>query len=153
MSRFRRRIPCFRVTKVGTSNLRLRLPDFAPHGQQDMSGPGRSATKDEVKVFCEARDKFLDSLSENERSRFSKCSSGEDLLAEVKAVGAFKTGHRKWERSFQCIAKFTKQLQPYFQILEIMIQSNPEWTAIAWGAFRFVLLVRLVACQQRVADS
>jgi hypothetical protein len=113
-----------------------------------MSRPGRSATKDEVKVFCKARDEFLDSLPESERSRFSKCTSGEDLLAEVKAVAAFKTGHRKWERSFQCITTFSKQLQPYFRIVEIMIQSNPEWTAIAWGAFRFVLLVRLVASQQ-----
>ena len=39
------------------------------------------------------------------------------------------------------IHKFGASLQPYFKILNIVVQSHPEWSAIAWGAVRLVLQV------------
>jgi hypothetical protein len=39
------------------------------------------------------------------------------------------------------IKTFSSRLQPYFDILNIVVQSHPEWAAIAWGAIRLVLQV------------
>ena len=39
------------------------------------------------------------------------------------------------------IKALSDKLEPYFEVIQIVIQSNPEWTAIAWGAFRLILQV------------
>ena len=107
--------------------------------------PGASlsqpALAEDSRIFCEARDKFLDSLPMQERSRFSKCASIEQLLAEIKEPEAFRKKHKEWTKTMGRVKEFCDCLQPYFEIANITLQSHPEWTAIAWGAFRLILQV------------
>jgi hypothetical protein len=90
------------------------------------------------RVFNDAREQFLATLSDQERNQFSKCTSAAALLQDIERFGA----RFKQKGILSRIKSFTDHLQPYFEILGIVVQSNPEWAAIAWGAFRLVLQVR-----------
>jgi hypothetical protein len=97
--------------------------------------------KEHDRIFCEARDRFVDALSEQEKLQYSGCSTAKDLLASLQAPAAWSKNNMKWTKTFERITAFSESLQPYFQIITIVLQSNPEWSAIAWGALRLVLQV------------
>jgi hypothetical protein len=91
-------------------------------------------------VFREARDRFLNSLAEKDRSRFSECSV-DQLLSDIEGFEKFAQNKRKWITPLKRIKDFSDKLQPYFEICSIVLQSHPEWSAIVWGAFRLILQV------------
>src|SRR5881394_1819484 len=101
-----------------------------------------SASGTSERVFAEAREQFLSSITAQERSRFSQCSADE-LLTGIEDTGKFAQEKRKWTVSFARIRDFSDKLKPYFEVCNIVLQSHPEWSAIAWGAFRLVLQVSL----------
>ncbi|KAI9737346.1 MAG: hypothetical protein M1834_009500 [Cirrosporium novae-zelandiae] len=87
---------------------------------------------DEVgRVFQEAHKKFLDSIAEDERSKFSKCSSAEDLLADVSRLLAILKEKRRGKRMLKQIKHLSDSLQPYFKVIEIFVQCKPEWISLA----------------------
>jgi hypothetical protein len=97
---------------------------------------------DDDHIFQGARDNFLASLSAEERVHFPTCTSADNLINNIKAPDAFKNNHRRWTRILNRFKNFADQLQPYFEVMNIVLQSHPEWTAIAFGAFRLVIQVR-----------
>src|SRR5690349_20503597 len=103
--------------------------------------PLYEATTDVKDIFSEARDLFLGDLSDKERSLYSNCQSAEVLLSDLRSFAVFKHNHARWSQVFDRLKTFTDRLEPYFEIIGIFIQSNPEWTAIAWGAIRLILQV------------
>lgn len=99
------------------------------------------------KDFASAQKLFLDSLPASERALFFSCNSAEELLVEVKKLSRFKLEKSRWKRSFECIKRFSGNLQPYFTVINIFVSSHPEWCAIAWGAVRLLLQVGChIAC-------
>jgi hypothetical protein len=97
---------------------------------------------DDDHIFREARDNFLASLSAEERVHFPTCTSANNLINNIKAPDAFKKNHNRWMKTLKRFKDFGDQLQPYFEVMNIALQSHPEWTAIAFGAFRLVIQVR-----------
>jgi len=89
--------------------------------------------------FLKSHELFFNALSGNEKSQFKSCRSSEELLEEVKKFLRFKGEKRSWTRPFECIKRFSDSLAPYFDIIGTFIQSNPQWSAIAWGTVRFIL--------------
>ncbi|KAF4637865.1 hypothetical protein G7Y89_g220 [Cudoniella acicularis] len=90
--------------------------------------------------FAAARDKFLASVPEHERKIFSTCDSRQALLLEIedkKSLGHMK--NKALAKPLERIHRFSRSLESYFKVVEIFIQSNPQYTAILWGAFRLVL--------------
>lgn len=83
-----------------------------------------------VSIFAAAKDQFLQSISEKERLRFVECVSVEQVLTEVQTFNILKQDQRKHVVMIGHIHKFGASLQPYFKILNIVVQSHPEWSAI-----------------------
>jgi len=92
-------------------------------------------------LFREAQAAFLQSLGPSDKQLFAHCNNSGDLLDDVKRVLQFRAEHRNWNRAFEKIRTFSRCLEPYFTVIDIVISSHPEWTAIAWGAVRLVLQV------------
>lgn len=88
----------------------------------------------------EAHRKFLASLSSRDRAKFSKCPSAAELMKFAQTLNAVSKprGYQFLNR----IRTFSDTLQPYFGVIELVIQSHPEIAAIAWGCLRLVLQVR-----------
>ena len=92
-------------------------------------------------VFQRAQDEFLQQLSPEERAMYTKVKTSDDLLKGFQTLGRFSTDNSRWVKVFQAVKNCSEKLQPYFDILDVVVQSHPEWAAIAWGAFRLVLKV------------
>jgi hypothetical protein len=59
-----------------------------------------------------------------------------ELLAEVSTY----QNSSKLARLCKRIDEFASAWSPFFDIVGIFIQSNPEFSALAWGAIRLVFL-------------
>jgi hypothetical protein len=102
---------------------------------------GLECVSDANALFIEARNQFLDSISEQERAQFSQCSSADAVLEHLKGLESFQNDNRRATAVFRRIKSFSDYLEPYFQALDVIVQSHPEWCAIAWGALRLILRV------------
>lgn len=105
-----------------------------------MASPDEIPTEDGL--FQEARHQFLDSISTEERAHFPSCTSASDLIKHFSAPDAFKKNHKRWTKTLTRFRNFGEKLEPYFEVMKIVLQSHPQWTAIAFGAFRLVLVVK-----------
>jgi hypothetical protein len=94
-------------------------------------------------AFDDARDQFLQSLSEKDRLRYSPCASADDLFDGLKKLDVLskQSQRKRGARFLSSIKLFNDRLQPYFEVVNIFIQSNPKYAAIVWGALRLVLQV------------
>ncbi|ORY05553.1 hypothetical protein BCR34DRAFT_604476 [Clohesyomyces aquaticus] len=96
-----------------------------------------SATND-LKIFQEARDSFLNSLSPNERSLVSPCQDSEELLKSLKSLDKISKNHRGFQKAVGKVKRFCDRLEPYFEAIGWFVQSHAEFAAIAWGAIRLI---------------
>ena len=48
----------------------------------------------------------------------------------------------KTRRAMKVTAKLADKTGPYFEVVNIYIQSHPEYAALVWGTLRFILLER-----------
>jgi hypothetical protein len=97
-------------------------------------------------IFEAARDRFIGSLSPEDRLLYSPCASAEDFREAVKKLEATATRVGRRGKSMRCVYTLSKRLEPYFEVVNIFIQSNPQYSALFWGAFRLVLQVGLIFC-------
>jgi hypothetical protein len=88
--------------------------------------------------FERAHIDFLDQLSEEETKQFAPIKDSKTFLSEIQNLGQ-STKSRKWIKLFTAIKKCSQCLDPYFEVVGIVVQSHPEWAAIVWGSFRLVL--------------
>jgi hypothetical protein len=107
--------------------------------------------------FQQAHKDFLGQLSDEEKKQFAPIKDGKTFLFEVGRLGqAIKA--RKWTKLFRTISRCSENLATYFDVAGILVQSHPEFAAIAWGSFRLILtvsklymLVSLISCSQTAA--
>jgi hypothetical protein len=98
---------------------------------------------DSSTLFQKAKQEFLLTLSQEERTRFSTCSSAEALLEDVREFTKLSKWGKRGAKPLKKIEALCCNLKPYFQVIEIFCGSNPQYANIAWGAFRLVLQVNL----------
>jgi hypothetical protein len=91
-------------------------------------------------LFQEAKGAFFDTLNSEEQIRFASCSSAEQLISDASSFT--KNLERvPATRLLRQVGSFAASIAPYFKCIELVFQSHPEWTCIAWGALRFILQV------------
>ena len=95
-------------------------------------------------AFDNVTKRFLDSLPEHERQRYSPCASAEDLLDSLKKLEGLtqKQLNTRFGRTTKCIHKLNSYIKPYFGAVNILVSSHPEHAAIFWGSLRLILQVR-----------
>lgn len=98
---------------------------------------------DAAAVFRQARDQFLQALAPENQGNFIRIRTSQELIDSFSKFQQFKQDNSRASRLLNVVKKCSEKLEPYFQIIGIVVQSHPEWTAIAWGAFRLVLQVRV----------
>lgn len=87
-----------------------------------------------------AIDQFHTSLAPKERSLFLKCNSADELLSTVENLEIVKKS-RDSSSVVRRVKAFNNSLGHYFAVIDIVVQSQPEYAALAWGAVRLVLQV------------
>ncbi len=94
--------------------------------------------------FENAHKTFLDTLAPKDRAAFSACSSSDEVIKSLEKLQYQTKGIRnKSLNRFQAVfQKLNDKLQPYFDALNVLASADTT-SAIAYGAFRIVLQVRL----------
>jgi hypothetical protein len=108
----------------------------ATHRNAALSSPERNL------AFDNAYQSFYDSLPDHDQMLFAPCASAQDLeigLAKLKSLAR----HHQKQNFLSRISQFAKALQPYLNVVDIMVSSNPQYTALVWGGLRFILQVRI----------
>jgi hypothetical protein len=93
-------------------------------------------------IFIEVTTRFRVSLAPNEQKVFRTFESPKLMVEEMRKDVKRYQNSRKLSLLCKKIEKFSTAWAPFFEIIGILIQSNPEFAAIAWGAVRLVFLVR-----------
>ena len=93
-------------------------------------------------MFEEAYSQFLQCLPERERHLYSPRATPQDVLDGLKKLEIVtKCQQRHGLTVIKRIEQFHDRLRPYFETVGIFIQSNPQYSALVWGALRLVLEV------------
>lgn len=101
------------------------------------------STAVDVSPFELALRDFRAALPPQERSLFKQCKSSEELINYVQDLDVLKKTQKRGTL-MERLSKFGKSFSHYFDVIGILVQSHPEYAALAWGAFRLVLQVRVL---------
>ncbi|RPA75620.1 hypothetical protein BJ508DRAFT_311810 [Ascobolus immersus RN42] len=89
--------------------------------------------------FKDAMAKFLLPLGKQEMIWFKECKTPAEFQSYLGTVEALASSPRRGEPLLAKIHKLSSRLEPYFKIVEIILQTDPKWSSIAWGGFRLIL--------------
>ena len=108
-------------------------------------GSGNQAANDIVqRAFQEAVQYFSTELTQDEVERrwIAQRTSIADVLAVVQEAqakyAALKSKHGRFR---QLVMQLPERLLFYSGVIDVFAQVHPEYSALAWGAIKFVLLV------------
>jgi hypothetical protein len=93
-------------------------------------------------IFEEARKSFLETIPEHHLSTLRDCHSAQQLLTDVEKWDIATKTLRRTKRVLSPVKVLSDVLEPYLDILGVFVNSNPEYAALVWGAFRLILKVR-----------
>lgn len=92
-------------------------------------------------VFRNAQNRFLDSLGPEIRSLYAPCATRDELRQTFRDLERTAQDTSCRVRSLRGLYSFAISTEKYFDVVNILVSSHPEFTALFWGAFRLVLQV------------
>jgi hypothetical protein len=92
-------------------------------------------------IFVDAHLAFLESIPPDERTIFSTCASADQLLADARKLEVVLKERSRGRRFIGRIKALTDGLASYFEVINILVSSHPEYAAPVWGSIRLVLQV------------
>jgi hypothetical protein len=115
---------------------------MVPTPSSDLYPEPKSPPTERNAAFDNAYKSFYECLPDKDQMLFAPCASSEDLLDGLRRLSCLAKHHNK--KSFLLrISDFAASLQPYLNIVDIMVSSNPQYTALVWGALRFIFQVSI----------
>ena len=85
---------------------------------------------------------FRNSLTEDEKREFQAYPDSVSMLASVKQVFENHPLRRsRLGRLFQKLGDLAGRLTPYFETVNTLVSSNPQYAALVWGTLRFLFTV------------
>jgi hypothetical protein len=74
---------------------------------------------------------------------FAKCSSADELLISAGTLAEAFQGKGIADSALKTLGSFAKRLQPFFDVIGIVVQTHPEIAGFFWGATRLALQVHI----------
>jgi hypothetical protein len=105
------------------------------------SAPDESA-KDET-TFERARISFLRLVPEPERPLFTEFNDAATLISHIRGIVSQNPALAKPHQWADKLLNFTKKIEYYFDVLNIVFSTNQQCVAVVWGAIRYILRVRV----------
>lgn len=95
------------------------------------------------KVFAKAASSFQSDLSEEDQHSGLTIETPEALVeALMNHIDAMNSPHRsRLHDAISKVALFAEAFGPYFKIVELLISSHPEFSALAWSGVCLVFQV------------
>ncbi|KAJ9316618.1 hypothetical protein DTO271D3_3125 [Paecilomyces variotii] len=104
----------------------------------------RPPDKHMLEIFQDAFSLFVDSLSEDEWKDLQIYQSAEAMTLAIKNQVNKESNHyrkRKLGKCMEAIREFGQNLKPYFAVVDIFVQTNPQYAGLVWGALRLLFQI------------
>ncbi|KUJ08082.1 uncharacterized protein LY89DRAFT_742377 [Mollisia scopiformis] len=113
------------------------------HAHQPPQGDPTGASKNikhltALEIFVAVARDFRDSLPSKEQKLFQTFQTQQSMVEEIQKDVRTYQNSRKLSLLCKKVERFSTPLAPYFEVVSITIQSNPEFAALAWGAIRLL---------------
>jgi hypothetical protein len=105
------------------------------------SAPDESV-KNEI-TFERARISFLRLVPEPERPLFTEFNDAATLINHIQAIVSQNPALAQPHPWVYKLLNFTKKIEYYFDVLNIVFSSNQQYVVVVWGAIRHILRVRV----------
>jgi hypothetical protein len=92
-------------------------------------------------VFTKVHDSFLGGLSPEHRLRVLSCTSSASLLEGVRDLDIIHKNRQRGNKYLSGLKRLSENLTPYFRVIDLFVNSNPEYASLAWGGINLVLQV------------
>ena len=92
-------------------------------------------------LFTSALKGFKDSLPTDDANTLLDFKSAEEMVRAVEEQVNRAPEKRRLLSCCKKVEQFARKWEPFFEIINIFLNSHPEWSALAWGAVRLVFKV------------
>lgn len=113
------------------------LPRLITRATSSIGDPAREAYNDAVKAFNEK-------LTKDECKRIWLSDKIDIQQVQDAVTVARKSYESKSQQSKarKWLTKFSERIMYYSKIMDMLSQHHPEYVALAWGAMKFLVIVR-----------
>lgn len=93
-------------------------------------------------VFEKVFSSFYNSLPNSERKEFDGFPDSQTMLESIRQICQSNPVHSsRLTRFAQKLQNFAVKLNPYFEVVNIFVQTNPLYAGLVWGTIRLVFQV------------
>ncbi|KAL3476540.1 hypothetical protein BJX99DRAFT_258285 [Aspergillus californicus] len=92
-------------------------------------------------IFQEAYRLFRESLPQNVRGQLQEYDTVDAMTSAMVAEVQTTTNTLRKSRLHKCFERFNslgRLVTPYFQVVDIFVQTNPKYTGLFWGSLRLL---------------
>ncbi len=92
-------------------------------------------------IFLQARADFMSSLRPQEQTIFSACNSSKEVLQEFESLEIVKNNTHRLKSQKSKLKSLLDALEPYLEVVTILVSAYPNPAAFVWGALKLALRV------------
>jgi hypothetical protein len=97
---------------------------------------------DSVALFKLASDSFRDNLPVRERNSFKQYENATSMISEIQDLERSHPVNRsQLMTACRKIDGLARKLEPYFEVINIFVQIQPEYAGLVWGSLRMIFKV------------
>ena len=96
-------------------------------------------------IFARVYDTYKSGLPRDIQNDLANLSNARDVVEKFKKLARENLSRpSKIRKPLQAIARIADALQPYFEVVDIYVQTHPEYAGLVWGSLRFIFTVKPV---------
>ncbi|KAL4941118.1 hypothetical protein BDV06DRAFT_223412 [Aspergillus oleicola] len=102
------------------------------------------ALEQEVRsIFKIASDSLRQSLTDNERAKLDNYKTADELIQSMKkeTQNYHQSRHGCVDKFCYAVGRISRSLEPYFDVINTCVQSNPEYAGLVWGSIKLVFKI------------
>ncbi|KAL3477514.1 hypothetical protein BJX99DRAFT_257331 [Aspergillus californicus] len=102
------------------------------------------ALEQEVRsIFKIASDSLRQSLTDNERAKLDNYKTADELIQSMKneTRNYHQSRHGCIDKFCHAVGRISRSLEPYFDVINTCVQSNPEYAGLVWGSIKLVFKI------------
>jgi hypothetical protein len=118
-------------------------PTMQSKSQWYLNAPGKCSTNPAEEAFKEALSVFqLDPRTSARFDRVQQLQSLHDLESILNEARSKYERQHENKKVAKWLSKLSSRICHYGQILDVLVQHHPEYVSLAWGAMKFLFVVR-----------
>ena len=113
-----------------------------------------SPLQEPAAIFAAVREKLRESLPENVRDQIHAYQDPQQMLESTKGVLKQQSMRSSKVRGIiSAVDRIASHWKPYFKVIDIYTQSNPDCSSLIWGTLRFIFQVCEMCSRDRLASN